>query len=37
MIKKFFPIDERVEVKDYPYGFRERTTLTHWVEVKKGK
>ncbi len=33
----YHPTHEKVVVKDYPYGFRLKTTMTHWVEFKKGK
>lgn len=32
----YHPTHEKVVVKDYPYGFKLRTTMTHWVEFKKG-
>ena len=33
----FLPLFERVQVQDYPYGFRLRTTAEYWIEYKKGK
>lgn len=30
-------IDKALEVKDYPYGFRLRTSIFYWIETKKGK
>lgn len=35
---KYIPTAERVEVKEYPYGFRLKTTLTDFIEFdpKKG-
>lgn len=32
----YHPTHERVAVQNYPYGFKLRTTMTHWVEFKKG-
>jgi len=29
-------IDTAYEVKDYPYGFRLRTSIFYWIESKKG-
>lgn len=34
---QFLPLFERVQVEDYPYWFRLRTTAEYWIEYKKGK
>jgi hypothetical protein len=38
MERKFIPTSEKIEIKDYPYGFRLRTTLYDTIEFapKKG-
>ena len=36
-MKNFLPLDASHVTEDYPYGFNARTTLTQWVEHKKGK
>lgn len=34
---RFLPLDAKHVTENYPYGFTARTTLTQWVEHKKGK
>lgn len=36
-MREYIHTDEKVEVEDYPYGFRLRTTLYDYIEYKKNK
>lgn len=36
IIKGYTSIDRPLEVKDYPYGFKLRTSIFYWIESKAG-
>lgn len=37
VLQGYTSIDSPYEVKDYPYGFRLRTSIFYWIESKTGK
>jgi hypothetical protein len=37
ILRGYTCINTAYEVKDYPYGFRLRTSIFYWIETKKGK
>lgn len=37
ILKGYNSMENALEVKDYPYGFRLRTSIFYWIETKKGK
>lgn len=37
ILRGYTSINSAYEVKDYPYGFRLRTSIFYWIETKEGK